>query len=63
MNTTTLSEIFKKFKDPRMARAQRHPLINIITMAICAVICGADNFVTMAEFARSTYQVMIHSMM
>ena len=56
MNTTTLSEIFKKFKDPRMARAQRHPLINIITMAICAVICGADNFVTMAEFARSKKQ-------
>ncbi len=25
-------------------------------MAICAVICGADNFVTMAEFARSKKQ-------
>jgi predicted transposase YbfD/YdcC len=53
MPTTTLSEIFKAFKDPRMARAQRHPLINIITIAICSVICGADNFVTMAEFGRS----------
>ncbi len=53
MATTTLSEIFKEFKDPRMARAQRHPLINMITMAICSVICGADNFVTMAEFGRS----------
>lgn len=53
MVTTTLSEIFKEFKDPRMARAQRHSLNNIITMAICAVICGADNFVTMAEFGCS----------
>ena len=53
MVTTTLSEIFKDFKDPRMTRAQRHPLINIITIAICSVICGADNFVTMAEFGRS----------
>lgn len=53
MASTTLSEVFKEFKDPRMARAQRHPLINIITIAICAVICGADNFVTMAEFGRS----------
>jgi predicted transposase YbfD/YdcC len=53
MTPTTLSEIFEDFKDPRMERAQRHSLINIITIAICAVICGADNFVTMAEFGRS----------
>jgi hypothetical protein len=36
-----------------MARAPRHRLINIITIVICAVICGADNVVTMAEFGRS----------
>ena len=53
MASTTLSEVFKEFNDPRMARAQRHSLINIITIAICAVIFGADNFVTMAEFGRS----------
>jgi len=53
MTQTTLSEIFNGFKDPRMERARRHPLINIITIAICAVICGADNFVTMAEFGRA----------
>lgn len=53
MTSTSLSEIFKEFKDPRMSRAKRHPLINIITIAICAVICGADNFVTMAEFGRA----------
>jgi len=53
MSSTTLSKVFKEFNDPRMARAQRHSLINIITIAICAVICGADNFVAMAEFGRS----------
>jgi len=42
MSSTTLSKVFKEFNDPRMARAQRHSLINIITIAICAVICGAD---------------------
>lgn len=54
MSSTTLSEVFENnITDPRMNRAQRHPLINIITMAICSVICGADNFVAMAEFGRS----------
>jgi len=53
MISTTLSHVFKNIKDPRMVRAQRHPLINIITIAICSVICGADNFVAMAEFGRS----------
>ena len=41
METTTLSESFKALKDPSLNRAKRHTLINIITIAICAVICGA----------------------
>ena len=53
MSSTTLTEVFNNMSDPRMQRAQRHPLINIITIAICSVICGADNFVAMAEFGRS----------
>ncbi len=44
MENTTLSESFETLKDPRLERARRHSLINIITIAICAVICGADNF-------------------
>lgn len=53
MESTTLSESFKTLRDPRLDRAKRHSLINIITIAICAVICGADNFVTMASFGRA----------
>ena len=29
-----------------------YPLINIVTIAICAVICGADDFVAIAEFGK-----------
>ncbi len=54
MENTTLSESFEVLKDPRLERAKRHSLINIITIAICAVICGADNFVSMASFGRAT---------
>ena len=53
MESTTLSESFETLKDPRLERAKRHSLINIITIAICAVICGADNFVSMASFGRA----------
>ena len=30
-----------------------YPLINILFIAVCAVICGADDFVAIAEFGRS----------
>ena len=29
-----------------------YPLINIVVIAVCAVICGADDFVAIAEFGR-----------
>jgi predicted transposase YbfD/YdcC len=30
-----------------------YPLVNIVTIAVCAVICGADDFVAIAEFGRA----------
>jgi predicted transposase YbfD/YdcC/predicted DNA-binding protein (UPF0251 family) len=42
---------FAKLTDPRR-RKVIYPLINIVTIAICAVICGADDFVSIAEFGR-----------
>jgi predicted transposase YbfD/YdcC len=44
---------FSKVKDPRVARTRRHPLSNILVMALCAALCGADGFKAMALFARS----------
>lgn len=40
---------FSELTDPRR-REITYPLINIVTIAICAVICGADDFVAIAEF-------------
>ena len=37
--------------DPRR-RKVTYPLINIVTIALCAVIAGADDFVTIAAWAR-----------
>ena len=46
-------EYFEDLEDPRIERSKRHSLPDIITIAICAVICGADTWVHVAMFGRS----------
>ena len=46
-----IQDHFAELTDPRR-RKVTYPLINIVTIAICAVICGADDFVSIAEFGR-----------
>jgi predicted transposase YbfD/YdcC len=41
----SISEYFGQLEDPRIERNKLHPLLNIIVIAICAVICGAENWV------------------
>ena len=43
-NTST-GECFGALEDPRVERCKRHQLLDIITIALCAVICGADSWV------------------
>lgn len=42
---------FAGLTDPRR-RKVTHPFINIVTIAVCAVIAGADDFVTIAAWGR-----------
>ncbi len=44
---------FSKLGDPRVERTKKHQLLDIVTIAICAVIGGADNWVEVAEFGQS----------
>lgn len=44
-----IKDHFSNLTDPRVGQVT-YPLINIVTIAICAVICGADDFVAIAEF-------------
>jgi predicted transposase YbfD/YdcC/predicted DNA-binding protein (UPF0251 family) len=44
-----IQDHFVELTDPRR-RKVTYPLINIVTIAICAVICGADDFVSIAEY-------------
>ena len=50
-----VSRHFESLEDPREGNALRHPLLSIVTIAICAVICGADNWVDVENFGLSKY--------
>jgi predicted transposase YbfD/YdcC len=46
-------EHFADLPDPRVDRCKRHGLLEVVTVALCAVICGADTWVDVAQFGRS----------
>jgi predicted transposase YbfD/YdcC len=48
-----LIDHFSELKDPRIERNKLHKLIDILTIAICAVICNADTWEDIEEFAKS----------
>jgi predicted transposase YbfD/YdcC len=48
-----LLECFEELEDPRDASGRRHLLGDIVAIAICAVICGAEEWSAMAEFGRA----------
>ena len=48
-----IEEHFSKVSDPRVERTKEHKLIDIIAIAICAVICGAEGWVDIELFGKS----------
>jgi len=49
----SILEQFAELPDPRRQAGRRHFLSDILAIAICAVVCGADEFSAMAEFGRA----------
>jgi predicted transposase YbfD/YdcC len=43
---------FATLADPRSGNAQRHKLLDIVTIALVGAICGAESCVDFADFAR-----------
>jgi predicted transposase YbfD/YdcC len=48
-----LETIFAQVKDPRVERTKLHRLRDIIIIAICGVICGAEGWVEIEEFGKA----------
>jgi predicted transposase YbfD/YdcC len=46
---------FAALEDPRIDRTRRHELLDIITIAICAVICGAEGWEDIAKYGVAKY--------
>ena len=57
---------FETIKDPRRQAGLRHPLIEVLFIAICAITAGADDWVTIERFGHakkswfSRYLVLKH---
>jgi len=49
----SLVEQFSELKDPRQRMNQEHKFIDIIMIAICATLCGADDWVAVEQFGRA----------
>ena len=41
---------FRDLNDPRVERTRKHPLINILFIAVCGVLSGANSFAGIQEF-------------
>ena len=48
-----IEEHFNKVTDPRMDRTKVHKLIDMIAIAICGVICGAEGWTDIENFGNS----------
>lgn len=48
-----LERLFAQVEDPRIERTKLHRLRDIIILAICGVICGAERWVEIEEFGKA----------
>ena len=51
-----LLRYFQDLPDPRSPMGKRHVLSDMLTIAICAVICGADGWSAVEEFGRAKHK-------
>ena len=63
MSNTPIPSIeahFATLSDPRVNRTKKHKLLDIIIIAICAVICGADGWVAVEAFGHAKLRLVSH---
>ena len=56
----SIMDYFETLEDPRIDRRKRRQLLDIIAIAICAVICGADSWVYIELFGKSKPGMVPH---
>ena len=53
LKVKTLFENISIIKDPRIERHKRHSLVDILVIAICAMICAAETWEDIEEFGHA----------
>jgi len=54
--SAVLLEHFAILPDPRIERHRRHKLSDILVIAVCAVLCGAESFPAIEDFGQTRYE-------
>lgn len=52
----TIADYFGEIEAPRVERSRQHKLVDIITIAICAVICGAEGWTDIETYGLTRYE-------
>src|ERR1051325_6894762 len=55
-STTSLMTHFADLPDPRSPLGKRHVLSDMLAIAICAAICGADGWAQVEEVGRDKHK-------
>lgn len=48
-----ITEYFAELTDPRVERTKRHLLLDMLVIALCAVICGAEGWVDLEAYGKA----------
>ena len=51
-NNDGLIGCLRVIKDPRIDRTKRHPLVSVLFIGICSVLCGAESWEQMEDFGH-----------
>src|SRR5260221_13139809 len=51
-STVALLDHFADVPDPRIARHRWHKLSDILVIAVCTVLCGAESYPAIADFGQ-----------
>ena len=49
----SISSVFADIDDPRVVARSSHLLIDVLTIAVCAILCGAEGWADMELFGKS----------
>ena len=61
MTGTSILEHFAPLSDPRIARGKADQLLDIVVLAICAVVSDAEGWDTIAEFGHTKLTCRAHN--